>query len=157
MRHKERLETYLRENRVEFQVQPHPPAYTAQEVAATEHVPGRMFAKVVMAMVNGNLTMLVLQAPDAVDLQKVANALGANEVRLAAEDEFAPRFPDCEVGAMPPFGTLYNLPVYVDPALAENENIVFEAGAHTVTMLMKYADFERLVQPKVVGLTNRTG
>jgi hypothetical protein len=70
MRHKERLETYLRENRVEFQVQPHPPAYTAQEVAATEHVPGRMFAKVVMAMVNGKLTMLVLQAPDAVDLQK---------------------------------------------------------------------------------------
>src|ERR671918_2053880 len=145
MRHKERLETYLRENRVEFQVQPHPPAYTAQEVAATEHVPGRMFAKVVMAMVNGNLTMLVLQAPDAVDLQKVANALGANEVRLAAEDEFAPRFPDCEVGAMPPFGTLYNLPMYVDPALAANETIVVQAGTHTDTISVHYADFARLV------------
>jgi len=146
---KEDLEAYLRENKVPFQVQHHAVAYTAQEVAAAEHVPGRMLAKVVMILGNGGLSMFVLPAPARVDLDRVATVLGVQEARLAQEDEFAGRFPDCEVGAMPPFGNLYDLPLYVDRSLAEDETIVFDSGTHTDTMSMKYADFARLAKPIV--------
>jgi Ala-tRNA(Pro) deacylase len=146
---KEDLEAYLRENKVPFQVQHHAVAYTAQEVAASEHVPGRMLAKVVVVLGDGKLSMFVLPAPSRVDLDKAAAILDAKEVRLAHEGEFAERFPGCEVGAMPPFGNLYDLSSYVDKSLAEDETIVFEAGTHTDTMSMKYADFERLAKPTV--------
>ena len=146
---KDDLEAYLRENKVAFQVQHHAVAYTAQEVAAAEHVPGGMLAKVVMLMGDGKLCMFVLPASAKVDLEKAAAVLGAKEARLAHEDEFADRFPGCEVGAMPPFGDLYGVPLYVDNSLAEDETIVFEAGTHTDTVSMKYADFARLAKPKV--------
>ena len=146
---KERLEAFLRQNKIPFQVVHHPLAYTAQEVAAAEHVPGRMLAKVVMALADGKMVMLALPAPSRVDLTKAASMLGAKEVRLAHEEEFAAAFPDCEVGAMPPFGNLYDLPVFVDKALTEDEDIVFNAGTHTDTISMKYADYERLVKPAV--------
>ncbi len=146
---KEELEAYLRENKVPFQFQHHAVAYTAQEVAAAEHVPGRLLAKVVMVMADGKLAMFVLPAPARVDLEKAGTVLGANEARLAREEEFADRFPGCEVGAMPPFGGLYDLPVYADKSLAEDETIVFEAGTHTDTMSMKYGDYERLANPNV--------
>ncbi len=146
---KEELEAYLRENKVPYQVQHHAVAYTAQEVAASEHVPGRMLAKVVMLTGDGKLSMFVLPAPARVDLEKAAAVLSAKEARLAHEDEFADRFLGCEVGAMPPFGNLYGLPLYVDKSLAQDETIVFEAGTHTDTMSMKYADFERLSNPTV--------
>ena len=146
---KEELEAYLRENKVPFQVQHHAVAYTAQEVAAAEHVPGRMLAKVVVLLGDGKLSMFVMPAPARVDAEKAAAVLGAKEARLAHEDEFADRFPGCEVGAMPPFGNLYDIPLYVDKSLSEDETIVFEAGTHTDTMSMKYADFERLVKPTV--------
>lgn len=146
---KEDLEKYLRENKVPFQVQHHAVAYTAQEVAAAEHVPGRMLAKVVLLADNGNQYMFVLPAPAKVDLDKASTVLGVQEVRLAREEEFADRFPGCEVGAMPPFGNLYDIPLYVDRSLSEDETIVFEAGTHTDTMSMKYADFERLARPTV--------
>lgn len=146
---KEDIEAYLRENKVPFQVQHHAVAYTAQEVAAAEHVPGRMLAKVVILLGDGKLSMFLLPAPARVDLEKAAAVLGAKEARLAHEDEFADRFPGCEVGAMPPFGNLFDIPLYVDKGLAEDETIVFEAGTHTDTMSMKYADFERLAKPTV--------
>jgi Ala-tRNA(Pro) deacylase len=146
---KEDVEAYLRENKVPFEIQHHAVAYTAQEVAAAEHVPGRMLAKVVILLGDGKLSMFVLPAPARVDLEKAAAVLGAKEARLAHEDEFAERFPGCEVGAMPPFGSLYDVPLYVDKSLAEDETIVFEAGTHTDTMSMKYADFERLTKPTV--------
>jgi Ala-tRNA(Pro) deacylase len=146
---KEDLEAYLRESKVPFQVQHHAVAYTAQEVAASEHVPGRMLAKVVVLIADGKLCMFVLPAPARVDLDKAAAILNAREARLAHEDEFTDRFPGCEVGAMPPFGNLYDVSLYVDKALAEDETIVFEAGTHTDTMSMKYADFARLVKPTV--------
>ncbi len=149
MKAKEKLEAYLRENKVPFQVQHHPIAFTAQEIAASEHIPGRMLAKVVIVLAEGKMVMLALPAPYRVDLAKAAALLGAKEVRLAREEEFAAAFPDCEVGAMPPFGNLYDLPVYVDKALAEDETIVFNAGTHMDTMSLKYADFERLVRPTV--------
>ncbi len=144
---KEELEAYLRESKAPFQVQHHALAYTAQEVAAAEHIPGRMLAKVVMVLGDGKLAMFVLPAPARVDLERVAAVLGVKEARLANEEQFADRFPGCEVGAMPPFGNLYDLPVYADKSLAEDETIVFEAGTHTDTMSMKYADYERLAQP----------
>ncbi len=146
---KEELEAYLRENKVPFQFQHHAVAYTAQEVAAAEHVPGRMLAKVVIVMGDDKLAMFVLPAPVRVDLEKAAAVLGAKEARLAREEEFADRFPGCEVGAMPPFGGLYDLPAYVDKSLAEDETIVFEAGTHTDTMSMKYGDYDRLANPNV--------
>ncbi|MBI2237514.1 MAG: YbaK/EbsC family protein [Actinobacteria bacterium] len=146
---RERLERYLRENGVPFEVQDHRMAYTAQQIAAAEHVPGRMLAKVVMVLADGELSMLVLSAPSLVDLERAGEMLGGKAVRLADEMEFAPAFPDCEPGAMPPFGNLYGLPVYVDRALTRNETIVFQAGTHTETMSVTYADFERLAQPAV--------
>lgn len=154
MKCKERLETYLRENQVPYQVQHHPTAYTAQEVAAREHIPGRMLAKVVIVLADGKMTMLTLPAPCRVDFAKAAAVLGVKEVRLAREDEFAAAFPDCSVGAMPPFGNLYDLPVYVDRTLTDDETIVFQAGTHTDTMSIRYADFERLVKPRVADFAH---
>ena len=152
---RERLEAYLRENGVPFEVQHHPRAVTAQEVAAAEHVPGRMLAKVVMVSADGEMAMLSLPAPYQVDLEKASKMLGAQEARLAQEEEFEGAFPDCEVGAMPPFGNLYGLPVYVEEALAEDETIFFRAGTHTDTMSVGYADFERLVEPTVAEFARR--
>ena len=149
---RERLEQYFREHGVSFDVQEHRAAFTAQTVAASEHVPGRMFAKVVMAQANGDLVMLVVPATSAVDVEKSSVAVGGRAVRMAQEREFAPRFPDCEAGAMPPFGNLYDVPVYVDGALGRNERIVFQAGTHTVTMTVPYADFERLAHATVADL-----
>lgn len=148
---KERLEAYLRENAVSYQSQHHVRAITSQEVAATEHIPGKMFAKTVMVLPAGEekTVMLVLPAPYHVNPQKAAAALDVSEVRLADEADFADSFPDCEVGAMPPFGNLYDVPVYVDRTLAEDETIVFRAGTHTDTMSVSYADFERLVEPAI--------
>lgn len=152
---RDRLEDYLRENGVPFEVQHHPRAITAQEVAATEHVPGKMLAKVVMVLVDGEMVMLSLPASYQVDLEKVGKVLGAEETRLAEEEEFEGTFPDCEVGAMPPFGNLYELPVYVEEALAEDETIFFRAGTHTDTMSVRYADFEQLVEPTVAKFAHR--
>jgi Ala-tRNA(Pro) deacylase len=146
---RDRLEEYLRENQVPFEAQHHPRAVTAQEVAASEHVPGKMLAKTVMVLADEEMVMLALPAPYQVDLEKAATALGVKEVRLAEEEEFEDTFSDCEVGAMPPFGNLYGVPVYVDETLAEDETIVFRSGTHTDTMSVSYADFERLVGPTI--------
>jgi Ala-tRNA(Pro) deacylase len=153
---RQRLEGYLRENGAPFEVQHHARAITAQEVAATEHTPGKMFAKTVMVLPadEEKPIMLVLPAPYHVNLQKAAAALDAREVLLAEEEEFEESFPDCEVGAMPPFGNLYGVSVYVDKALSEDEAIVFRAGTHTDTMSVSYADFEQLVEPTVAELAD---
>lgn len=146
----DRLEGYLCEQGVPFQMQSHYRAFTAQQVASSEHISGKMMVKVVMVLADGALVMLVLPASQQVDLGKVAAGLGAREVTLASERDFAPAFPDCELGAQPPFGNLYGLPVYVDPTLAEDDVIVFQAGTHTEAISMRYEDYDRLVQP-VVG------
>lgn len=148
--HMRRIEEYLKENNVPYQLRHHDsPAYTAQELAHAEHVPGRMVAKVVIAYAEDRMVMLALPAPERVNLLKLAELLGTDNVRLATEEEFAGVFEDCEVGAMPPFGNLYGMPVLVDRALAQDERIVFPAGTHTDTIEMAYADFARLVHPKV--------
>jgi Ala-tRNA(Pro) deacylase len=153
---RDRLENYLRENQVRFAEHHHPRAVSAQEVAASEHVPGRMLAKTVMVLADREMVMLALPAPYQVDLEKAAAALGVDEVRLAEEEEFEDSFPDCEVGAMPPFGNLYGVPVYVEKTLAEDETIVFRSGTHTETMSVTYTDFERLVEPIVAQFALRT-
>lgn len=149
---KQSLETYLRQQGVSFQTMTHPVAYTAQEVAAAQHVPGKQLAKVVMADADGELVMLVLPASYRVEFPKVKTALKAKKVRLAREEEFDGTFTDCEVGAMPPFGNLYNLPVYVDSSLADVRDMVFKVGSHTTTMKVKFSDYEKLVKPQIVDL-----
>lgn len=156
MQCKDRLEEYLHEHQIPFQVQQHPIAFTAQDVAYREHIPGKMVAKVVIAFADGKMVMLALPAPYRVNFSRAAPALGAKEAHLAEESELSAAFPDCEVGAMPPFGNLYHLPVYVDKSLAEDETIVFPVGTHTETMSLKYADFERLITPTVAEFAQPT-
>ncbi len=149
MQCKEKLEVYLHAEGVPFAAQQHPPAFTAQEVAQQEHVPGKQVAKVVVVWADNQLVMLVLPAPYHVDVAHLGALLRAEHVRLAREDELEVVFNDCEVGAMPPFGNLYDLPVYVDTALSEAETIVVPAGTYTDTLHLAYADFARTVKPNV--------
>lgn len=149
---KERLDIYLRDQNVPYRLQHHPLAYTAQSVAESEHISGRLVAKTVMVMADQKMRMLVLPAPERVDLARVRAALRAKEVRIAEEKEFSVLFPDCEVGAMPPFGNLYGLPVLVDHDLTAYDTIVFRAGTHTDTISLPYREFERLVQPTIADL-----
>jgi len=147
MKCRERLEQYLRENGVGFEVMTHSQAFTAQEMAAALHVPGEQVAKVVVACADQRMIMLVLAAPSRIHMDKARALAGAEKVRLAEENEFADLFPDCATGAMPPFGNLYDVPVYVDAALSGVEDIIFRVGTHRETIKMAYGDFERLVQP----------
>jgi Ala-tRNA(Pro) deacylase len=146
MRGFDRLRNYLDEHKVPYETHEHPTAFTAQELAEAEDVPGRTVAKAVMALADGDLVMLVLPAPYQVNLDRVTALIG-RPVRLAHEEEFTPAFPDCDAGAMPPFGNLYGVPVYVDRALGRAPRIVFQAGSHTHTMALAYADYERLADP----------
>jgi Ala-tRNA(Pro) deacylase len=146
---KERLEAYLHEQHVPFTAEHHRAAYTAQDVAASEHILGRLVAKVVVVFADSKMVMLVLPASHRIDLTRVGTAIGVRNVYFASEGEMAAAFPDCEVGAMPPFGNLYHLPVYVDRSLTGDETIVVQAGTHTDTIRLTYADFARLVEPTV--------
>jgi Ala-tRNA(Pro) deacylase len=123
--------------------------YTAQEVAAAQHVPGKEMAKVVMVKADGKMVMLVLPASYQVDMKKLKAALQCKKVGMAKEKDFEELFPDCEIGAMPPFGNLYDLEVWVEQVLSEDEFIVVQAGSHVETLKMKYSDYARLVNPKV--------
>jgi len=147
-----KLREYLDTNRIHYQVLSHRQAFTAQEVAAAQHVSGKELAKVVMLRSAGNFFMAVLPAPYRVDLERARAVIGRTDLVLATEEEFRGLFPQCEAGAMPPFGNLYGMPVYVDERLTQDEEIVFNAGTHTQTVKMKYADFARLVQPRVCAI-----
>ncbi|GIV62623.1 MAG: deacylase [Rhodothermaceae bacterium] len=143
----QKLKQYLDEQGVRYETLRHVPAYTAQEVAAATHVPGKEMAKTVMIKVDGRMAMAVLPATFQVDLGLLREALGAGTVELATEEEFRDLFPDCEPGAMPPFGNLYGLDVFMAATLAEDEEIVFNAGTHTEAIKMAFPDFVRLVKP----------
>jgi Ala-tRNA(Pro) deacylase len=144
-----KLETFLEDNHVPYVALPHAAAFTAQGVAATTHVHGWELAKTVVLKVDDGYVLAVLPAPAHVDLRRFRDQVGAKAVSLATEREFQDLFPGCELGAMPPFGNLYGLPVYVEADLARDKSIVFNAGTHSEAMRMEYADFERLVRPKV--------
>ncbi|HLW46546.1 MAG TPA: YbaK/EbsC family protein [bacterium] len=134
---------------VAYQVSRHAPRYTAQELAQVEHVPGKLIAKVVLVMGDQRLIMVVVPGTSYVNVPWVSKAVGAKSARLATEAEFLRAFPDCDVGAMPPFGNLYHIPVLVDRGLTHDPVILFNAGTHDLVMTMTYEDFARLVQPKI--------
>ena len=148
----DKLTSFLDDHDIKYAVIHHSKAYTAQEVAASAHISGYEVAKTVMVKLDGEMTMAVLPASYQLDFDQMKEATGAAAVELASEDEFEALFPECELGAMPPFGNLYDMEVYVAERLAEDEQIAFDAGNHTELIQMDYADFERLVSPNVVPL-----
>jgi Ala-tRNA(Pro) deacylase len=150
MQCKEKMETYLHEHQVAFQEQQHQPEFSALRIAESEHVSSKHVAKTVIMLVDGQMMCFVLPATYQVDLEKVRAILGAKEVRLAQETEFALQFPDCAIGSMPPFGNLYGMPVYVDNSLAAEETIIFPVGTYTDTMSLKFSDFNNLVHPHIM-------
>jgi Ala-tRNA(Pro) deacylase len=143
------LQTFLDSHQVKYVTIRHSPAFTAQEIAASAHIPGKQLAKTVIVKLDGTLAMAVLPASDTVNFERLQAAAGARTVALATEQDFQDQFPECEVGAMPPFGNLYGLDVWVAARLAEDAEIAFNAGDHTELIRMAYRDFDRLVQPKV--------
>jgi len=143
-----KLKSFLDENKVKYISIQHSSAYTAQEIAAIAHIPGKDLAKTVIIKIDGKMAMAVLPASYKVSFDNLKNLLGAKEVRLAYEQEFIDKFPDCEVGAMPPFGNIYGMDVFVAESLAEDEEIAFNACNHTELIKMNFIDFEKLVKPK---------
>lgn len=143
------LKNYLDEQNVKYVTITHSPAYTAQEVAQSAHLPGGGMAKTVMVIIDGALAMAVLPANRRVQVQDLRGLTGRDNVRLAHEYEFKKFFPDCETGAMPPFGNLYDMSVFISPELAAEPEIVFNAGSHTELIRMAWRDYESLVKPHV--------
>jgi len=147
-----KLKQFLDENHVRYVAIQHSPAFTAQETAASAHIPGRELAKTVMVRIDGTMAMAVLPSTRMLDLERLRQIAGASAVTLASEEEFAEMFPDCEAGAMPPFGNLYGMAVYADQRLREDQQIAFNAGSHAELIQLAYRDFERLVEPTVADL-----
>ena len=151
-----RLRTFLDQKGVKYIQQTHLTAYTAAGVASVSHVKGKEMAKAVMVLADDKLVMLVVPANTHIRLKQAKSALKARQVFLASEADFAHIFPDCEVGAMPPFGNLYGVPVFVDEALTRDKEIVFNAGNHRETIRMSYAEYERVVEPQIVNVATHT-
>jgi Ala-tRNA(Pro) deacylase len=150
-----KLLEYLTKNKVDFELIEHPNAYAAQDVAYKSGVPGRLFAKTVMVKLDGNMAMAVLPADSKVDFHLLRETAGADTISLAVEDEFEELFPDCELGAMPPFGHLYGMEVFVAGSLIRADMISFNAGTHTEVLTMPFWEFERLVEPRIGYFTFR--
>lgn len=149
-----RLHHFLDERRAPYTALTHHRTVTAQQTADAAHIANRDFAKTVMLKVDGALSMLVMPAAYRADLTRLSRALGGRQVELAQEDEFKDAFPDCELGAMPPFGNLYDIPVYVDARMTGDAEIAFNAGSHTDVVRMPYTEFERLTQPELLYLAH---
>lgn len=152
----QRLRELLDSQAIKYVLITHSQAFTAQEVAASMHVPGRELAKPVIVRTRNRLAMVVVRAQDHVDLGRVSLALGS-PAQLAPESDLSVSFPDCELGAMPPFGTLYGMPTLVDREVAKSPELVFNAGTHTSAIRMMYADYTRLVQPRVLEVAIHEG
>ena len=144
-----KLTEFLDGQKVKYVTTSHSAAYTAQEIAATAHISGYELAKAVIVKLDKGVAMAVVPASYKVDLDRLKNAAGAKKVSLASEQEFRGMFPECELGAMPPFGNLYGVDVFVDESLTKDEQIAFNAGSHTELIRMSYQDFERLAKPRV--------
>ena len=144
---------YLDRHHVQYVRISHAPVFTAQEVAASVHMHGMEMAKTVVVWLDGKLALAVVPAPCQVDMRALARVAGAKRVFLATEEEFRNHFPGCEVGAMPPFGVLYDLKVYISPRLAVHSEIALNAGTHTDVIRMAYCDFERLAKPVMAEIT----
>jgi Ala-tRNA(Pro) deacylase len=150
-----KLKEFLDSHNVRYTVMFHSTAYTAQEIAARAHVAGKDLAKTVILKIDGELVMAVLPASEHVDTYALKKASDAETVRLASEFEFKNKFPDCELGAMPPFGNLYGMRVFVEESLTQEEEIAFNAGSHTELVRIAYQDFARLVNPTVLKFSTQ--
>lgn len=150
------LKDYLDAHGIHYLNITHSKAYTMQKIAALTHISGNEIAKAILIKVDGKIAMAVLPASTRINFSALMSALEANEIRLAHEDEFKDLFPNCEVGAMPPFGNLWNIPVYVAERLTKQEHIAFNAGNHMELIQMDYKDYEKLVKPKVLRYSYQT-
>lgn len=146
-----KLKEFLDSHKVKYVSLTHSPAFTSQEIAAAAHISGKQLAKTVIIKVDGCLAMIVLPANDQVNFAKLREVTGAADVDLASESDFKDKFTGCEVGAMPPFGNLYDMPVFASKQLSEQNHILFNAGSHSELMQVTFYDFERLVKPKMVA------
>jgi len=146
-----KLREYLDNAGVAYTTHPHRPAYTSQEIAQSLHVPGREMVKsVILKTDEGEIVMAVLSASDAANLHTLREEIGCGKLQLASETEFRDAFPTCKPGAMPPFGNIFNLPVFCDTNLSRNAEIEFNAGSHDETIRMRFDDYKRLANPKMV-------
>ncbi len=150
-----KLKQFLDENKIEYITITHSEAYTAQQIAAFSHTPGKEMAKTVVVKLDDKLAMAVLPASYQIDFDLLKKTSGAKKAFLVPEDDFRDLFPDCELGAMPPFGNLYDMEVYATESLSEDEEIAFNAGTHTELIRMSYKDFEKLVKPKTIRFSQR--
>lgn len=148
-----KLREFLDSHDTRYVVISHSRAYTAPETAESAHIKGQEFAKTIIVKLDGEMAMAILPASEKVDLDLLAAAADADKAELASEHEFQSRFPECEVGAMPPFGNLYGMDVYVEEGMTRDEKIAFNAGAHTELVQMSFNDFVNLVEPKVVRIS----
>jgi Ala-tRNA(Pro) deacylase len=148
----EKLKAFLDSHNVKYVSIAHSLAFTGLEIAKSAHVPTKILAKTVILKIDGEPSMMVLPAAYKIDMENLSQALQGSVIELATEQEFFTLFPDCEVGAMPPFGNLYDMKVYVAERLTENEDIVFNAGSHSEVIQMSYKDYESLVQPTMIVL-----
>lgn len=146
----QKLKEFLDSHNVKYVTISHSRVFTAQETATSAHIPGKELAKTVMVKMNGKMAMAILPASSKIDFDLLEKATGSGKVEIASEKEFKDMFPECEVGAMPPFGNLYGMDVFVAESLTEDEEIAFNAGSHRELVKMAYKDFERLVKPKIV-------
>jgi Ala-tRNA(Pro) deacylase len=149
----QKLKEFLDGNKVKYVTIRHSTAYTAQETAASAHIPGKELAKTVVLRVDGKTVMAVLPASHRLDIPLLKKAVGARDVEIAHEPDFKDMFPGCDTGAMPPFGNLYGIEVLVDSLLAENAEIAFNACSHSELVKLKYADYIKLVNPKVASFS----
>lgn len=148
-----KLIEFLNDKNVKYEIIEHKPTFSAQRMAAQEHEHGKFVAKPVIVNIDGKMLMCVLDANHKIDLKKLKDNLGAESVQLAAEDEIGDICSDCELGAEPPFGNLYNLETIMDKSLEEDDHIVFQAGSHDKAMKMSMADYRRLVKPKLMAIS----
>lgn len=149
-----RLTSFLDRSGVSYRQISHTPDFTSQETASHTKTPGREFAKTVVLRIDESYGLAVLPAHHRLDVESLRRWLNARNLRLATEDEMKTLFPDCEVGAESPFGSLYELPVYVSPVLARDEDITFNAGSHEEVIRMKYDDFARITRPSIIHLSS---
>ena len=148
-----KLKDYLDNNQIKYVTLSHSSAYTALEVAASAHIPGKELAKTVIVRIDNKMAMVVLPAAHKIDFALLKTATNAIQVELAAEDEFTGLFANCEVGAMPPFGNLYDMDTYITEILTQHADITFAAGSHSELLTLAYKDFEKLVQPIVINFS----
>jgi Ala-tRNA(Pro) deacylase len=151
----QRLKDFLDKHRVKYVVITHSQAFTSQEIAMSALMPGKELAKTVIIKFDGRMVMAILPSSYKVDLDLLREATGAGKIELASESEFKDMFPECEIGAMPPFGNLYGMDVFVAESLSENKTIAFNAGSHTELIKLRYKDFKKLVEPTVIKFSHR--